>query len=170
VRVNRSDHIVQAIPIDVIDQHLRCGICEVKWVFDTDGIIGQRNRLLPPAVFLQDIDAAVAVDIAAAYSMRKTLVLPFRRNRMELPRSRGIFPISFRISNIAFGAAKDFRFSVTRHIKQSWRLIVEHVQHDVAFPRAIFPLRIFIPGCFLAREAVYYYVRPSVLVEVIGIG
>src|ERR1051326_9052761 len=78
--LDRSDHVVETITIDVVDQHLGRRIGEVERMLDPDGIISQRSRLFPPAVFFKDVDASVSVDIATANPMGEALVLPFGRN------------------------------------------------------------------------------------------
>src|ERR1017187_2864583 len=90
VAVDAGDDIVQAVAVDVIDEHLRGSGREGERMLDPDGIVGQRSRLFPPGVLLDDVNPAIAVDVAGTDAVGVPLVVALWRNGMKLPGRRRV--------------------------------------------------------------------------------
>src|SRR4051812_21022760 len=70
MRREAGDHIVQPIAIYVVRIHLRTAwAAELEGVFGPLRISGERLGLFPPAVFLEQIGAAIAIHISPAKTM-----------------------------------------------------------------------------------------------------
>ena len=73
------DDVVVAVPVDVINEHLRAaGFGERHLMECPELCLGIRGRLLIPAILLQNVLAAVAVHIAHAHSVGIALVAAVR--------------------------------------------------------------------------------------------
>src|SRR4051812_1849092 len=90
--------------------------------------------LLPPAVFLEDVHLAVAVDVADAQAVGEALVaFAARRDGMESPRLGGVFPVGGGVAELAAffvgtaGDADDVGLAVAVDVLKGRRLVVDHV-------------------------------------------
>ena len=85
------DHVIEPVAIDVADVHLgapRAG--EGEGVEGPQRLALERRRLLPPAVLLEDVDLAVAIDITNAHAVREPATGHFPRDPVEHPGLRRI--------------------------------------------------------------------------------
>ena len=105
-----GDDVIKAIAVDIIDEDLR-GVVH----FAVQAAQGQRmfdpfavarvGGGLEPGVGPDDVRAAIAVDVPTADSVGELLVVAFRRNGMELPGRRRVFPIRFGVAKVTARAA-----------------------------------------------------------------
>ena len=101
-----------------------------------------RGRLLPPTVCIDNIDAAVTIDVANSDSMRRGVAL--FRNVMNRPCARRIVWIGLRVTDITARRVHQFRFAVAIQILQRGNLGLEDGYDEVFLPASQFALRIYI--------------------------
>src|SRR5437879_2881439 len=85
MRREACDDIVQPVPIHIVNDHLRSASSERSGMPNPNRVSGQRSRLFPPGVFLQNVDLAITIHIATAETMGEPLPISFRCNRMKCP-------------------------------------------------------------------------------------
>src|SRR5439155_27222584 len=95
-------------------------------------IIRQRSRLLPPAIFLDQVYATIAIHVPGAQPVRKPLVVSFRGDRMKGPACAWIFPIGLGVTNMSVGTTDDFRLAIAGHIGKAGGFIIQSIEDHVA--------------------------------------
>ncbi len=163
-----GDDVVQAVAIDIIDDHLGAAVAKVEGVLDPDRVALEGCGLLPPAVLFEDIDAAIAVDIAAAQAVRVTLVAAFGCNRMKFPGRRRVLPVRLGVADVSLGAAEDFGLAVAGDVHETGRLVIQFIEDDMPLPMALAALGVFVPRDFLARVPIDEHVGPAVSIDIVG--
>src|SRR5438046_410362 len=106
-------------------------------------IFEQTRRLLPPAVFLQEIVSSVAVHIADAQSVREALITRADvRDAMELPRLARVDRISRGISEGAVVDANELPAAAGYERGVCRRFVVDVIEHEMLWPGGIFIARV----------------------------
>ena len=154
MRCQAGDDVLQSVAVYIVNNHLRSARAKGKWMVQPSGITPQRRWLLPPAILLQDIDASIAIDIAATKAVSKALPFSFGCDRMKRPGRFRMFPIRRGVADVASRATEDLWLAIAVDVGESWRFVIEHVENDMPLPVSLAALRVFIPGHFLAGKAV----------------
>ena len=128
----------------------------------------KRRRLLPPSVFLHDVAAAVAVDVAHAHAVREPLPTALGRDAVNRPRLIRVMPIRLGVNEVAFRVADNLRLAVAGDVSEVRRLVIGDGQRDVPPPVARFAFRIFVPRRLCAGKAQHQHVVPLVSVDVVN--
>ena len=164
-----AEDIVVAIAIEIIGEHLRAALgteCEGMERPFQSGIGG----LLPPAIFLQQVEPFIAIHISKTKTVGEALASDLEAgNFLEGPLLRGILSVRRGKAKEAAAAANDFRLAITSEIAPSGRFIVQHGQHIVPCPGRILALGILKPVGDIPRKAEHEIIRPTVVVQVRGI-
>src|SRR5581483_11882527 len=127
--IEAGDDVVESIAIDIIGEHLRGprgSRARREWerMEFPNRIAAKRGGLLPPAIFFQEIHAAVAIDIAQADAMGESTPVAFGRDSVEDPSRGGICPIDRIISEVTMGVADQFWFAVAVDVQPSGRFVI----------------------------------------------
>src|SRR5262245_37358831 len=86
---NAGNHVVQAVPIDVVGIHLGAAARTERRRVSGPGISpGGRGGLRPPAVLVENVETSIPVDVADPEPVRKTLPVATGRDRGEWPLGR----------------------------------------------------------------------------------
>src|SRR5438477_11498823 len=125
MRINARDHVVQSVAIDVVSKHLRAAAGKWESMLNPNRIIFERCGLLPPSFALEEIHAAITVDISTTQPMGKTLIIALGSNGMKFPGPARIGPIGFSVPHVTAGAANNFRFAVPIYIRKDRRFIIK---------------------------------------------
>ena len=167
VRCERGDDVRQAVAVHVVGVHLRAGGGEKGLVKFPHRIARERRGLLEPAAAANQIRAAVPVHIAHAEAVRKLAPLPIFRDRREHPLGRDIFPVGFRVAEVALVIADDLRLSVAINVRERRRLVVHLVEDLMPRPVLLLALWIEIKKRGRARQAKREHVVPTIAIEVV---
>jgi hypothetical protein len=170
VRIQTSDNVIQAIAINVVDEHLRRTLAKIGRMQTPNRVIFQRGRLLPPAANLDKIRASIAVDIAKTQAVRIFVPGAFRRDGMEFPRLGWPAPIWGGIAQEPAGIENQFRLPIARQVAKVGRLIINDWKGEVFGPWPGFALGIYIPKGLLARDVDDEDVTSLVLIEIVSEG
>src|SRR6266850_5604398 len=170
MRVDARNDVVEAISIHIIYQHLSAALAatEFERVMFPLRVTGQRCRLFPPAIFIENVCPSIPIYVAGSDPVGVALPAALRRYRMELPWQTRIFPIGSRISHEASRAAEDIRPPIPIDIHEVGRFIIHYIQNEMPLPMSLAAFRIFIPGCVLAWKSIDENVVPAIAVEIIG--
>src|SRR5690348_14853308 len=95
MRLERGDDVGEAVAVDVVGVHLGAAFAEVDGVEGPLGVVSEARGLLPPAACFEQVDAAVAVDVAVAETVRETLEarVGLLGDLVEGPLPRGLGPV-----------------------------------------------------------------------------
>ena len=163
------DHVVESVAIDVANVHLGApGAGEGDGVEGPQRVAGKRRGLLPPAVLLEDVRLAVAVDITNAHAVREPATGHFPRDPVEDPGLRRIVLPDRGIAEKPTDRADDLGREVAIEIGERRRLVVDLREDAVAWPWPLVPLGVLEPRRILSRKAVDEDVVPAVAVEVVA--
>src|SRR2546427_3698660 len=168
VRGEARDDVVQAVAVHVIHYHLCAAGAEGERMSNPNGIAGQGRRLFPPAAFLQDVDAAIAIRVARAQAVSEPLPVSFGRDRVEGPGRGGMSPVALSITDVAARTAQYLRLTVAGQVDETGRLVIEHIKNNVTLPVSFTAFGVFVPGGFFAGKAIDENVGPAIVVEVIS--
>src|SRR5215831_17303168 len=102
MRRKARDHIVQSIAIYVVGIHLRAALRKRELVECPYWIAVQRRWLFPPAVFLEQIHASVAVYVTYSHTVGELAVIVVGRDGVKSPRPGRFLPVGLGIAVIAF--------------------------------------------------------------------
>ena len=163
-----GEDVVIAVAIEIIGVHLgTAGAAELEVVF-FPGVAGKFGGLFPPAIFFEDIHAAVAVDVAVAHAVGEFLPAALGGDGGEIPDQGGVIPIGGGVTEIAAGVADDLGFAIAGEVAKGGGFVVSDLEGDVLFPFAGSALGVFEPPAFLTGEAEDEDIGPGVLVKIVG--
>ena len=168
------DHVVVAVPVDVVDQHLRAAVLagEAELVVRPLRIASERLGLAKPAVLPEHILASIAVDVAHTQPVHIGTELVVRGERMDGPARGGVRGIALRPREAPAGHEHELASAIADEVDEVRGLVVHRRRELVALPVQIRALvlseRIAKPEGLLARKADHDDVEPAVRVEIVG--
>ncbi|OQB90237.1 MAG: hypothetical protein BWX84_02005 [Verrucomicrobia bacterium ADurb.Bin118] len=166
-----GDDIREPVAVHVIHQHLGGGVGEMKRMKRPRLVRLRMRRLFPPTDLFEDVRAAIAVEVAEPDAVRVALIAFVRPgDGVENPRSRGMRGIRSGVAEPALVVEEEFRTTVAGYIAPYRGFIAHHVVEQMPRPMAGLSPRIFEPVALLARPGHAEDVRPSVAVEIAGVG
>src|SRR4030095_5746917 len=98
MRGQTGDDIVKTVTVDIIGVHLRAARAEIHLVLLPCRIAGERCRLLPPSVLLENVFAAVAVHIAVSIAMIEPMPFSRRGDFVKGPLLGWLVPVGLGVS------------------------------------------------------------------------
>src|SRR5262249_54517751 len=93
MRRQARDDVDQSIAVNIINDHLSSARAEGCRFTHPLRISFEQRRRLRPAILLEDVGAAIAIDVTAAQAVRKALLFSLGRDWMKRPGQIGMFPI-----------------------------------------------------------------------------
>ena len=149
VAVPCGDDVAQPVAVDVVDEHLGGLVGEVEGMPAPRLARLGMGRLLPPAAALDDVDSAVAVDVAAAQSVRETLIIiSMGRDGMKGPGPIGLGGVVSGVAQAARFVVDQLGPAVAVDVGQHRRLVAHVFQGQVFLPR-----HSFLPAGFSNQAA-----------------
>src|ERR1700729_2582423 len=114
--VQESNYIVQAVAVHVVYSHFAAAhkvaakTAEYLWMIGPAFLTAASRRLLPPTVWVHDIQTAVPVDVADPNPMGSPI--PFLRDVVDDPWSGWVGRIRLCVANIPIRTINDLRNAV----------------------------------------------------------
>ena len=129
------------------------------------------GRLLPPAAALDEVDPAVAVDVAVADAVREPLIIIApRRDGMKHPGLIGLGRVVGGVAQAARLVVDQLRPAVAVDVGPHRRLVAHVFQGQMFLPRPVFAGGILVPVGLAAGKRHVENIGPAVAVEVAGEG
>lgn len=127
----------------------------------------QLGGLFPPALGLDDVRAAVAVDVTDAYAVRESLeMLVLGRDRMERPEIVRPLRVPRGIAQLPGYAIDQFRLAVAVYVGPSGRFVAAVVNGKVFLPGPALGTGVLVPKSVFAGESHLEHVQPAITVEI----
>ena len=165
-----GDNILIAIAVDIVSIYLgAASVSKLERMSRPETGLTDFRRLFPPAIFLKNICAAVAVNITDPQSVCESTVFEIGRNRMKLPGRSRIFPRAG-VPELASGMKDQLWFPIPGQVGIGGRFIIDVGMCQMLFPVPLFVLRIRVPECFFPRKTDNHNVGPLVFVDITSEG
>ncbi len=166
----RGQHVGVAVAVEIGHAHLRTSGAEGSLV-KFPGSLAGIGRLLPPAVGDQDVDQAVAIDVAGADAVREPIMTRCVRirNGFQFPQrfrvgcALGIADVASRIV-----AQEQFALAVAIDVVPARAFVIRHRSNDVRRPGLTFLLGLLEPMRLDAGKTDNDQIRAAVAVDVLG--
>ena len=165
------DHIVEAVAVDIADIHLRAPRArKLKGMPFPERIPLKRLRLLPPAALLQDVHAAIAIDVAHAEAVGELLGPDLGADAGEGPASARVASGNRGVAEAAADGAHNLWAAIAGDVDPLRRFVVDHIEGEMPQPVAGSGVgwpRVFQPPALLAGEAVDDNIAVAIAVDVV---